>query len=98
MHDYSYDYSSSGFIKNSSFSSFGSKTEKASTLRNSFATSQTKSASNNIYKVGMQVTHKTFGTGMILSVTQTGGDYMLEIAFDKVGTKKIMANYAKLTV
>ena len=98
-HDYSYDYSSSGFIGNSSFSSFGKKTEKLPTMRNSFATATTKTNStNNIYKVGMQVTHKTFGTGLILSVTPTGGDYMLEIAFDKVGTKKIMANYAKLTV
>jgi len=50
------------------------------------------------YSVGQQVVHKTFGSGIILSVTPVGGDTMLEIAFDKVGTKKIMANYAKLTV
>ncbi|MGI6280173.1 MAG: ATP-dependent helicase [Acutalibacteraceae bacterium] len=50
------------------------------------------------YTVGQQVEHKTFGNGFILSVTPLGSDTMLEIAFDKVGTKKIMANYAKLTI
>ena len=54
--------------------------------------------SGNTYSVGQTVTHKTFGQGMILSVTPAGNDTLLEIAFDKVGTKKIMANFAKLTV
>lgn len=53
---------------------------------------------NNIYFVGQQVIHKTFGSGIILSVTPAGNDKMLEIAFENAGTKKIMANYAKLTV
>ena len=35
---------------------------------------------------------------MIISVKPMGGDCMLEIAFDKVGTKKLMAGFAKLTV
>ncbi len=50
------------------------------------------------YSVGQQVVHKTFGKGMILSAVPVGGDTMLEIAFETVGTKKIMANYAKLTI
>ncbi len=49
------------------------------------------------YTVGMLVEHKTFGKGMILKVTPMGNDAMLEIAFDTVGTKKIMAGFAKLT-
>ena len=49
------------------------------------------------YSVGMTVNHKTFGQGIILSVTPAGNDTLLEIAFDNVGTKKIMANFAKLT-
>ncbi len=57
-----------------------------------------KKTDTTVYKVGQQVGHKTFGKGVILSVTPTGNDQMLEIAFDNVGTKKIMANYAKLTV
>ena len=46
------------------------------------------------FQQGDTVRHDTFGTGMILSVLKVGNDAMLEIAFDKVGTKKLMANYA----
>ena len=49
-------------------------------------------------QVGQRVSHKTFGEGMVLSVTPMGGDTLLEIAFDRVGTKKLMSNFAKLTV
>ena len=38
----------------------------------------------------------TFGEGTLLSVTPMGGDNLLEVAFDKVGTKKIMANFARI--
>ena len=48
------------------------------------------------YSAGMRVEHKTFGEGMVLKVTPMGNDVLLEIAFDSVGTKKIMAGYAKL--
>ncbi len=50
------------------------------------------------YAVGQTVEHKVFGTGLILSVTSMGGDTLLEISFDKAGTKKIMASFAKLKV
>lgn len=49
------------------------------------------------YKTGERVMHKIFGAGTVLSVTPASNDAMLEIAFDKVGTKRIMANFAKLT-
>ena len=56
-----------------------------------------KSAASAVsYSAGMRVEHKTFGQGMITSVIPMGNDAMLEIAFDNVGTKKIMAGYAKL--
>ena len=48
------------------------------------------------YAVGEKVMHNIFGEGTILSVKPMSNDNMLEIAFEKVGTKKIMANYAKL--
>ena len=48
------------------------------------------------YSVGETVKHKAYGTGVILGVQKMANDTMLEIAFEKVGTKKIMANYAKL--
>ncbi len=48
------------------------------------------------YAAGEKVLHNVFGEGTILSVKPMSNDSMLEIAFDKVGTKKIMANFAKL--
>ncbi len=50
-----------------------------------------------VYEIGERVRHSIFGDGTIISVKHMANDAMLEIAFEKVGTKKIMANYAKLT-
>ena len=55
------------------------------------------SKSSSSFKVGDTVKHKVFGTGVVLSSQAVGNDTLLEIAFDKSGTKKLMANYAKLT-
>ena len=49
------------------------------------------------YRVGDTVAHKAFGTGMIVSATPMANDTLLEVAFDKVGTKKLFANFARLT-
>ena len=46
------------------------------------------------YRPGDMVLHDAFGPGMVVSVTRTGGDALLEIAFDQQGTKRLMANYA----
>ena len=43
---------------------------------------------------GDMVQHTAFGKGMVLSVLKMGGDAMLEVAFDKIGTKKLMLNAA----
>ncbi len=48
------------------------------------------------YSVGDTVKHKAFGTGVVISVSPMGNDNLIEVAFDKAGTKKLMANYAKL--
>lgn len=48
------------------------------------------------YSVGDRVSHNVFGEGTVLQATKISNDTMLEIAFDKVGTKKIMANFAKI--
>jgi DNA helicase-2/ATP-dependent DNA helicase PcrA len=48
------------------------------------------------YSVGQRVKHKVFGEGMILSAKPMGNDTLLEIAFDTKGTKKLMANFARL--
>ncbi len=82
------------------------KTVNVNVYPSSFtATSANKSSfvkkaevNNSVYSIGQTVQHKTFGVGMILSVTPMGNDTLLEIAFDNVGTKKIMAGFAKLTI
>ena len=43
---------------------------------------------------GDMVHHTAFGNGMVLSVIKMGGDALLEIAFDQIGTKKMMAKTA----
>jgi DNA helicase-2/ATP-dependent DNA helicase PcrA len=43
---------------------------------------------------GDMVQHTAFGRGLVLSVLKMGGDALLEIAFDGVGTKKLMAKTA----
>ncbi len=51
-----------------------------------------------LFSAGERVVHPKFGKGLILAATRLGGgaDVMYEVAFDEVGTKKLMGNYAKL--
>lgn len=48
------------------------------------------------YNVGDSVLHKVFGKGLVMSAEKMGNDTLLEIAFDKAGTKKLMANFCKM--
>lgn len=56
-----------------------------------------KPAPAGTYRIGDTVLHKAFGTGLIVSATPMANDTLLEVAFDKVGTKKLFANFARLT-
>jgi len=46
------------------------------------------------FKKGDTVKHKAFGKGLIINVSPAGGDALLEIAFEEVGTKRLMQNSA----
>ena len=59
----------------------------------SYAGGGQKSAS---FKPGDRVKHRVFGEGDVLTASAMGGDTLLEINFDKVGSKKLMANFAGL--
>ena len=48
------------------------------------------------YSKGDMVLHNAFGRGMVLTVLPMGNDALLEIAFDGVGTKRLMANTASV--
>jgi len=52
------------------------------------------SAPNVMYRAGEMVSHRAFGRGMVLAATPMGGDVLLEIAFDGIGTKRLMAKSA----
>ncbi len=58
---------------------------------------QRKTVTAESFNVGDKILHEKFGEGMIISAKPMGNDKMLEIAFDTVGTKKIMATYSKIT-
>ena len=59
-------------------------------------TSVGKSTGYERFVAGDRVKHMVFGNGIIQSVTQMGADMLYEVVFDNVGTKKLMATYAKL--
>ncbi len=70
---------------------------KASSAARSFGQAGNTAAAPKVsYNVGDTVKHKTFGTGVILSCKPMGNDILMEVAFDKAGTKKMMANFARL--
>ena len=57
---------------------------------------RTKSGGLSALNAGDRVQHRSFGEGVILSATVVGADVLYEIAFEDVGTKKLMATYARL--
>ena len=79
----------------------GERTKKY-TLSNEFTAKSSLSSEVGKTKVvehlavGDRVSHYMFGAGTVLSVREMGADVLYEVAFDKAGTKKLMATYAKL--
>lgn len=60
----------------------------------SYAATTAAKASYLELNKGDMVQHTAFGRGLVLSVVKMGGDALLEIAFDRIGTKKLMAKTA----
>jgi len=48
------------------------------------------------FSKGDVVYHKKFGRGIVINSKKYGKDTLVEVAFDTVGTKQLMANFAKL--
>ncbi len=74
----------------------------SSSVKNKFdpfttkANSSSSSSGGSQYAVGDKVMHKVFGVGMIIKAERMGNDTMMEVSFDKVGTKTLMANFCKM--
>ena len=48
------------------------------------------------FHLGERVRHAVFGDGTVLSITKMANDAMLEVGFDQVGTKRLMASHPKI--
>lgn len=85
-----------GFSSGESFSANAPKSMSlASQIANS--TKKTEPAKCNVdFAVGDRVSHNVFGEGTIISVRKMSNDSMIEVAFDNAGSKKLMANFAKI--
>ena len=78
------------------YSDYGAYTPKPQMQRHSidsFMTPKKPAVAPEFFK-GDMVVHDAFGRGMVLNVLKMGNDAMLEIAFDQVGTKRLMAGAA----
>ena len=56
-----------------------------------------QAAGKKTFAVGDKVNHGIFGRGIVVKITPMANDSMLEITFEKVGNKKVMANFAPVT-
>ena len=50
------------------------------------------------YTVGTEVMHKKFGRGVIICAEAEDDDLKLDIQFEKVGNKRLMARFANLEI
>ena len=68
----------------------------------SFLNNLSKKSTSNIdlskYKSGVKVFHKKFGEGIINQVEPEGEDLKVDIDFNKVGHKRLMAKFANLEI
>ena len=70
---------------------------RSMTLQQQIAMKKTvRSDGGEQFSPGDRVAHKIFGEGTVISANSIVNDTLLEIAFDNKGTKKIMANFAKI--
>ena len=88
----------SSFGYDGGYSSYGSSypisSRKAQPKRQESAMVTSAKATYLDLNQGDMVMHAAFGRGMVLSVMKMSGDALLEIAFDDIGTKKLMAKTA----
>ena len=80
-----------------SYGNYPQYQKKVETPRYTIPSAQTKqNAAFLELNKGDMVLHAAFGKGLVLSVMKMGGDGLLEIAFDDIGTKKLMAKTASV--
>jgi len=105
--DYQYEWKYGGSAvtsyKSNEVASVKPKTQYAFKTAESFLNNLNKKVSADsldisIYRAGQRVYHKKFGEGKINYVETEGDDAKVDITFDKIGHKRLMAKYAGLEV
>lgn len=82
------------YNRNAPGSGYGTGADRAA-YSGTFSSSKNASRLPSFEK-GDRVRHATFGAGTVISVRAMGGDMLYEVEFDTVGTKKLMASFARL--
>ena len=70
----------------------------AESFLNNLASKKTTTQDLSKYKAGLRIFHKKFGEGTISKVEPEGEDLKVDINFDKVGHKRLMAKFANLEI
>ena len=101
-------FGSYGSSYGSAYGSFGNGYQRRPSAQETARKEHIKRSENSVFTAqpqktaylelnkGDMVMHAAFGRGMVLSVMKMGGDALLEIAFDDIGTKKLMAKTASV--
>jgi len=94
----SYDYDSYGSKSKDTSSTF--QFRSADSFLKSLNLSRGKDIAVDVskYKAGQRVNHKKFGEGIISKIEPEGDDLKVDIDFDKVGHKRLMAKFAGLEI
>ena len=56
-----------------------------------------KKSSSGAWKIGQNILHAKFGTGVIINYEGSGSEARVQVNFDHAGTKWLLLEYAKLT-
>lgn len=92
----SYKIDNSSVITNKKEPAFAFRT--AESFLNKIVTNHQNNVDLSKYQVGQRVCHKKFGEGTIHTIEKEGEDLKVDIQFDKVGHKRLMAKFANLEV
>jgi len=76
--------------------SFGFRT--AESFLNNISAAKNSEVDLTQYKTGQTIYHKKFGEGVITEIATEGDDLKLDISFEKVGHKRLMAKFANLEI
>lgn len=83
--------------KDSSFDASRNKFPAYTPVSNQRAFSSVNTTNMTLdYGIGDRVRHMKFGDGKVVAIVEGGRDYEVTVDFDKAGTKKMFASFAKL--